>query len=518
MDETVHKDRPFRRRILVNTVTNFASNLGAIVVTLATLPLMLHGLGSAGFGRWVLLQSFSASTGWFIIFDSGLGTALTRIVAGCASTRDHLRLGSALGSGLAAFALVAIVAGGLLTLVGWPVLQHLGRVSGPARSDFRTATLLLAGQVVAEFILQGLSSSLEGLQRLDLSQAVDMVRRTAFAGGTAAAALTSHRLGQVEAAAVASTGLGVLLAATLLWTRTRGSRLRVSTAMLREIATYGGVAALLRPISALYRVMDRIIVGAVLGPSAVSLVEIATQLVSGVGAVLAAASNALLSGSAWLKARSDLDTLRNALLVGTRYLFTVTAPLAVGIAILAAPGIAIWVGPRYDAAAVPTAIGVLGIGLLAAFAQTGSVMLLGTGRASLIVKATGTSVIVNLILSILLVYPLGIRGVFLATVISFAVNVPWQVIAVCRDLDVKPLELVRRVIPGVIFPLALEAAICETILIAHLNAIATVVIAATVGGGAYTIAALRWAVRPDELRDLWKGLRGGATVEDAPPV
>jgi O-antigen/teichoic acid export membrane protein len=518
VDEDVQGGRPFRRRVLVNTVTNFASNAWAIVVAVATLPLMLHGLGSAGFGRWVLLQSFSASTGWLIIFDSGLGTALTRVVAACSSRRDHDKLGDAIGSGLAAFAFVAIAGVALLTLIGWPLLSHLGRVTGPMQSDFRTATWLLAAQVACEFILQGLSSSLEGLQRLDLSQGVDMVRRTAFAGGAAAAALTTHRLSDAEVAAVASTGLGILLASVLLWRRTRGSDLRVSPAMLREIVTYGGVAALLRPISALYRVMDRIIVGAVLGPSAVSLVEIATQLVSGVSAVLAASSNALLSGSAWLKARSDVETLRKALLVGTRYLFTVTAPLSIGIAILAADGIRLWVGAKYEVAAAPTAIGVLGIGLMAAFAQTGSVILLGTGRASLIVKATGTSVLVNLVLSVVLVYPLGISGVFLATVISFAVNVPWQVIAVCRDLDVRPFAFFRQVIPGVILPLLIEAAICEMIVVAHINPIATLIIAATVGGGAYTAAALRWAVRPEEIRDLWRGLRGGTATKGTPPA
>src|SRR5437588_12344192 len=81
--------RPFRRRVLLNTVSTGAANLWAIVVALATLPLLLHGLGAQAFGTWVLLQTFSAITGWFSLVALGVGPATARAAAERAPPADE---------------------------------------------------------------------------------------------------------------------------------------------------------------------------------------------------------------------------------------------------------------------------------------------------------------------------------------------------------------------------------------------------------------------------------------------
>src|SRR5438132_12304704 len=93
--------------------------------------------------------------------------------------------------------------------------------------------------------------------------------------------------------------------------------------------------------------MDRLIVGAVIGPSAVSLVEIATQVQNGADAILSATSYAVIPSAAWLRARDDQDTLRELLVTGTKYSLLVTLPAVVLAAILARPLVDFWVGPRY---------------------------------------------------------------------------------------------------------------------------------------------------------------------------
>ena len=44
----------YRRRLLVNTAAHGLSTVWLMVLTLATLPLLLGGLGSEAFGLWVL--------------------------------------------------------------------------------------------------------------------------------------------------------------------------------------------------------------------------------------------------------------------------------------------------------------------------------------------------------------------------------------------------------------------------------------------------------------------------------
>jgi O-antigen/teichoic acid export membrane protein len=70
--------------------------------------------------------------------------------------------------------------------------------------------------------------------------------------------------------------------------------------------------AVLRPLGVLHRTIDRVVVGSVLGPSAVALVEIATQMMNGADAILSAMSYAVLPSAAWLRARGDRATLEVA--------------------------------------------------------------------------------------------------------------------------------------------------------------------------------------------------------------
>ncbi len=79
---------PFRRRLLRNTAATAAANGWTMVLSLASVPFLLRGLGIEAFGVWALLQSFSAVTGWLSLADLGVGLAATRHIADHASRDD----------------------------------------------------------------------------------------------------------------------------------------------------------------------------------------------------------------------------------------------------------------------------------------------------------------------------------------------------------------------------------------------------------------------------------------------
>src|SRR5438876_11887190 len=81
MTEVTARDRPFRRRLVVNTAASSLANIWAIAVTALTLPLMLHGVEREAFGVWALLQAFSAFNRWMSLADVGVGTAAHRRLA-----------------------------------------------------------------------------------------------------------------------------------------------------------------------------------------------------------------------------------------------------------------------------------------------------------------------------------------------------------------------------------------------------------------------------------------------------
>jgi O-antigen/teichoic acid export membrane protein len=487
--------------MLLNTAATGLSNMWTIVATLVALPILLHGLGAATFGRWVLLQTLSASTGWLVVLDVGLGTSVTTAVARGAATGDVEDEGRTIGTGLAMFGGVAAVGALITAVAGWPIFRYLARIPAVAHHDARLAVWLLTAQVAAELVTQGSQACLEGLQRVDLSRSVDVALRTMFAGGTAIAAIMSHRLAMVELAAVVATCLAAVLAGAVLWAHGRGLHLRVSRPQLRRIAVYAGVLGLLRPISALFHLMNRVIVGIVLGPAAVALVEVATQLQNGVSAVLSTASYTVLPGSAWLEARGDATAIRRLVVDGTRYVLLVTLPVAIGVAILARPGIELWVGANFRGAAGPAAIAALSMGI-AAVGMPGANVLMGTGRAAVCVRAESAAIVVNLAASILLVHAVGVPGVFWGTACGYAVTTPWFLRAAGRQVGVRPLSLVASVARRLAGPVLGELVAVELVVHLGLPALPTVALAALAGGGAFIAGALRLAVEPGEVREL----------------
>ncbi|MBV9413193.1 MAG: polysaccharide biosynthesis protein [Acidimicrobiia bacterium] len=491
----------FRRRVLVNTASTGIANAWAMVVALVSLPLMLSGMGPSAFGLWVLIQTFSAVNGWFSLADVGVGTATTRAVAEKASVDDHTAVGAIVSSGLSVFASLGVVCAAALALLGPLFLPALFHAPQKLEHALRVAIVLFAVQVMFDLLTEGFESCLEGLQRVDLSRGADALRRTLVAAATVAAAQTDGRLESVALASLGASVVGTVIGGAVLRRHLRGRVARPQRDQIWDLVRYAKTVAILRPLGVIQRTMDRLVVGAVLGPAAVAIVEIATQILNGAEAVLSASSYAVVPSAAWLAARQDHGTLREFLHRGTKYSLLATVPVAAGAAVLAGPIVRVWLGPHFEQAAGVAAVALLTT-LATAPIQVGSNLLLGIGRASDILRAAAAAIVVNLVMSLVLVHITGIVGVFQATLLSCLVLVPIlsrsMLRAVGSDLGTFLHDAVLPVIPPAV-ALVLAAG---AVLAAPLSDVVTLVAGALAGGLAYLAVALRFSVHRSELDEL----------------
>ena len=109
----------------------------------------------------------------------------------------------------------------------------------------------------------------------------------------------------------------------------------------------------MQPIGVVRRQIDRVVVGLVVGPAGVAVVEVATQALNGADTVLVASTYAVTPASSWLASRRDHEALRELLLRGSKYAVLVTYPLVLGGMLLAGPIVRLWVGPAQRAAVGP---------------------------------------------------------------------------------------------------------------------------------------------------------------------
>jgi O-antigen/teichoic acid export membrane protein len=498
-------ERPFRRRVLLNTASTSAATAWAMVVTLAWVPLLLHGLGAEAFGVWALLQAFSATNGWLSIAELGIGTSVTHFVA-VRAARDDRDGAVAVGrAGTYVLLGIGVVCAVATILFGLTAFASAFRVPHALRANLRVAIPFFSLQIVPDLLLKGWTSVLEGYQRVDLSRLVDSIRRTLVALATIVVALAGGGLAGIAIASLAATTAAAVVGAALVHRYSRGASPTPWTVEVGGIVGYSWRVAAVDAQGVVHRSMDRVIVGAVLGPAAVTLVEIATQVQNAANAVLSAASYAVTSSSAWLRSRGDTETLRELLERGTRYSLLVTWPLAVITAVLAGSLIHVWVGSRYHDAAGLVVVALLP--LISAPLQVGSNMLRGTGRVHRILWPAVTATTVNLIASIILVHVYGIVGVFIGTVIGTLVLLPGLGRAVLDEYDTSASEFLRdAVVPALIPNVLLLAASLATVAVVN-GDIVTIVAASVVGLAVYTASTFRFGLHRGEALELVNTVR-----------
>ncbi|NNE74497.1 MAG: lipopolysaccharide biosynthesis protein [Acidimicrobiales bacterium] len=475
-------DRPFVRAVVRGTAAAGATTVWTVALSLLSVPLFLGALGPAGFGAWVLVQTFSAFRGWGALLDIGTGTSAMKLLA------ERLALGErdeAAEIGTAALVVSAIggLAGaGLLVLAVQLGLADLFGIEGDERTGFNTAAVMFALAIPIDLVNRTLHFTLEGLQRVDLSRWCEVVRRTLVVVATVVAARATGDLGAVGlaylAVSVPTLGLSWFIVRRHLPAR------RPTSATGVELLRYGSRIAAIRPLGTVHRMMDRLIVGAILGPSAVSLVEIATLVQGGAQAVVAAGAHAIIPSAAWLRARGAVEKQRQLVLRGTQLTVIAVLPLVIGPAIAANELVGVWLGgDGADAAAlIPIA---LAYAAVVAFAHVASEFLIGVGRPGVVFRAAVVALIVNLLLTLVLVPLIGVVGAFVGSLVAVPLSAAPTVLGALRATDASGRDFVRATLRPLVAPGSWIVAIAVLAVLGPFGDLTTIALIATVGGLGY---------------------------------
>jgi O-antigen/teichoic acid export membrane protein len=173
----------------------------------------------------------------------------------------------------------------------------------------------------------------------------------------------------------------------------------------------------IRLFGTVYRQMDRVIIGIAMGPASVTVYEIANKIQSSAALVQSISASALVPATAFARAQAEI--LREMFLRGTTYTVAVSLPVAASVAIFAGPLISTWISPSYADAVTPTRLFAIYLAL-ASLVVVGTTMVVALGYVRFVLLVTGATVLADVVLSILLVGPLGINGVLIGSVSTFA--------------------------------------------------------------------------------------------------
>ena len=407
-------------RLVRNTLVNGAASVFGVLVFLALTPFMINQLGAEAYGIYTLALTLSFLGGYAAFTDLGIEAATARFVAEARSEGDDELVNRLASTTLTFFSALAAVLAPAIAALSF-VFVDLFDVPSDLHDQAVLCFALSGAQLLFEMPARTYFAVLEGTQRFTAFQACQIVRLLVQTAMFVAILVLDLGIGWLGGAMALSSLVVLVLSRQLAHRVVPGlnvSPRRASRELLRSMLGYGSGLVGLRLFGIVYRQMDRVIIGIAIGPASVTVYEIANKIQSSAALVQSVSASALVPAAAF--ARAQAEVLREMFLRGTAYTVAVSLPVAACVAIFAEPLISTWISPSYTDAVVPTRLFTIYLAL-ASLQIVGATMVIALGYVRFMLLVSSVTVVADVILSILLVGPLGINGVLIGSVSSFAV-------------------------------------------------------------------------------------------------
>ena len=403
-----------------NVVTNVVGRGSSIVAWLLITPFVLRTLGPERFGYWSLLSAIASTA---VLLDLGLGSAITRFVAGVAGEDEHEARQGALTTG-ALVALVLALAWCVGGLLGRGALLSFAHVNAAWRGEAFTAAgtaVLAAGAGVLALVP---TAALTGVHRLDLVNRV-AIAATAVQVGVSLWLLTRGAGLEGLALALLLANLTTLVVAVVLLRRVAPQlTLAPRTATWERITAQARFSAALQVIGLGVLVqyqLPKFILARGVGLAAAGEYELAYRVAFAAWSLPSLLLPPLLPAFAEWSAQGRWEAAWALYERAARYLLVLAMPLAALVAAASPALYRAWLGPGHGSASISLAVlmTLLGINVTT---SPGCLFVRAIGRPWIEARYHLVSFAIQLALGAWLVPRLMLGGALLAMLVSGVVG------------------------------------------------------------------------------------------------
>ena len=436
-----------RRWEKIQIVKNVSSSWFAlgfdVVVGVLLSPFILHRLGDAAFGIWVLIFSI---TGYYGLFDLGIRSSIVRYVSKFTATDDIEELARLINTSLFSYSCIGALSL-LITIVLSFYVDNLFRIPPDFHMTARWLLLMVGASVGVGFPLGVVGGFLDGLQRFYVNN------WTSVASNIVRAALIVVALHRGRGLLTIALITVVLPLITSVVRGIIAFRIQpvpfglkyVNRGTFRMMASYSGVTLVIMIAGRLKFKTDTIVIGSMLSAVAITYFNVGARIVNYAGEVVTALAQNFVPMASRSEATGSMDRLRKVFVAGNRFCAFTIFPITAVLLILGKSVIEVWVGKKYIATSYPVLV-ILLIPSTLMWAQAASGrVLFGIGKHRTWAFVTLAEGICNLILSVALVRPYGIIGDALGTAIPLTCSMVFFMPGhLCRLLGIQLRTYLRE--------------------------------------------------------------------------
>lgn len=489
------------QKVARNSLATAISQVGSIAIVFFLTPLILKSLATERYGLFVLISSFSVTSGTLSIAALGIPTALSKYVAQHIAERDYDSVNQVISSAFHILSAFGIMWASILLFSGRFLFTRVFDVTPGLMESAMSSIYFLCLQIVFEFPSLAFQSALEGLQRFGILRAI--TSSAAIIIAVATVAVLYFGMGVPGLVALNAMRALMVLILGLIGARTALPTIRIkraytSLAEIRRLVRFGVQTLGFRVTGIAYKQGDQYILGSLLTVGAVGQYSIAVKIQRFVSQFLGFISSVVMPAASELEGRNDKEGLRKLFLRATRYNVSISLGVGIPAMFMAGPIIEHWLGSEYLYLTPLSRLALIYV-LLIPFSGIGFSMLIGMGTIKPLLIVNVAATVANIALSIFLTLKIGLQGIIIATLVAYGVAVFAYLWVSLSSLGVSwgsfATQVILKILPS-------ASALCASLFILtsiiEFSSLFDVLLVAAFSGAIYVLFWIPTALSPTE--------------------
>lgn len=449
------------KRLAFNSASNLTRLLVGMVITFLMAPFYLEMMGHHDYG---LREMVVALIGYMGMIDLGMRPTMSRFSARHNAQNDGHTLNVVYACSLVFMGIIGLLIA--LFFWSWAAFYPHILVQDEHSNGYKYVLFLLVVgiQVLFAFPRFVTESFLEGLQFYYLKNAIEIV-------GAISLAILSYMLMTPQNALVLLTAITVvisviklgLFAVVLMVPKFGGlypSVRRFEWPKLKEMLEFGFKSFVQGASRTVEKMSDRLVIGSILGPSSVPVYTIPFTLVDYINNITMTLTHAFMPFFSDLDARGRRDEIKKIYLYASKMVVGLAVPMGVGISIVGAPFVDVWMQGQFDTQTINSIIVLLVLYVLTPRLNPfASRFLTAINKHGIFAKVAPVAALTNLGLSIWAVMEFGVIGAALGSVLPVFVITPIYLHYACYHLGVSMIRYLTRCVLPVLIPTLLMASL-----------------------------------------------------------
>ncbi|MCD6379851.1 flippase [bacterium] len=404
-----------------NSVLNFVGQLIPLAFGIFAIPIIIKGLGIAGFGvlslSWLLI-------GYFSIFDLGLSKATTKSISESIGKGNTESVPTIIWTTVAVQFLLAII-GMILFVIAIPFLvNNVFKIPESLLQETTDAFYIMAYSLPIVLLSINLRGVLEAYQRFDLINYIKIPASSLMFILPAIAVGYHFGLAQIVALLVAVRFLS-LIVFVLFCIRNVPSILKqvhIELKVLRSLLNYGVWITVSAVIGPVYNYIERIFIVSILGAKMLGLYSPPYEMISRITVFPNSLAMTLFPAFSHYEANNSTK-IDELFLRPLKYLIVILTPISVILYVYAGGILNMWLGAEFAQNSMVVFQILVVAFFLNSLAAIAYVSIQGLGRADIKAKFDMFEVVIFVGLVWIFVKLMGITGAALAKLVITIIDV-----------------------------------------------------------------------------------------------